>query len=126
MHLTIPADRASRIRLWILIPAAGDLIHATFSTHLIKLLGLLRVHGIWYELRYLPGDSLVTRARNNLASIFLKQSTDDSDHYSLWLDGDMLLEAPSVLQMLSLDLDFCAAPYSKKGIHVDRLRAAVE
>jgi hypothetical protein len=124
VHLTIDAARAARLRVWILIPAAGDLIHATFSTHLIKLLGLLRVHGIWYELRYLPGDSLVTRARNNLASIFYNASTDDNDHYSLWLDCDVLFDPQSVLQMLALDLDFVAAPYSKKGIHVDRLRAA--
>lgn len=126
MHLTISADRAARLRLWILIPAAGDLIHATFSANLMKLLGLLRVHNIWYELRYEPGDSLVTRARNNLASIFYNASSDDNDHYSLWLDVDILFDPAAVLQMLALDLDFAAAPYSKKGIHVDRLRAAVE
>jgi len=125
VQLTIPAARASRLRVWILIPAAGDLIHATFSTHLITLLGLLRIHGIWYRLHYLPGDSLVTRARNNLASIFMRDSTDDSDHYSLWLDCDILFDPQSVLQMLALDLDFVAAPYSKKGFHVDRMAEAV-
>lgn len=124
MRLTIPASRIPLLKLWILIPAAGDLIHATFSTALIKLLGVLRVHGIWYELRFLPGDSLVTRARNNLADTFMSSSTDDDNHYSLWLDCDILFDPESVLQMLALDLDFTAAPYSKKGFHVDRMAEA--
>jgi hypothetical protein len=124
MQLNLPADKAQKIKLWILIPAAGDLIHATFSGHLIRLLGLLRQHGIWYELRYLPGDSLVTRARNNLADIFLTASSDDDQHFALWLDCDILFDPASVLQMLSLDLDFVAAPYSKKGFHVDRMAEA--
>lgn len=126
MRLTIPSHRASRLRVWILVPAAGDLIHATFSTNLITLLGLLRTHGIWYSLHYLPGDSLVTRARNNLADIFYTASSDDNDHLALWLDCDILFDPHAVLQMLALDLDFVAAPYSKKGIHVDRLKAAAE
>lgn len=126
MRLTIDSERAAKIKLWILIPAAGDLIHATFSTHLIMLLGLLRQHGIWYKLHYLPGDSLVTRARNNLASIFMSASSDDNNDFALWLDVDILFDPNSVLQMLALDLDFVAAPYSKKGFHIDRMKAAVE
>lgn len=126
MQLTIPAERASSLRVWILIPAAGDLIHATFSTNLITLLGLLRTHGIWYRLHYLPGDSLVTRARNNLADIFYSASSDDDTDLCLWLDCDILFQPESVLQMLALNLDFVAAPYSKKGLHVDRMKAAVE
>ena len=126
MRLTLDPQRASKLRVWILIPAAGDLIHATFSTHLITLLGLLRTHGVWYKLHYLPGDSLITRARNNLASIFMSASSSDDCDYALWLDVDILFDPASVLQMLSLDLDFLAAPYSKKGFHIDRMRAASE
>lgn len=126
LQLTLTPERAQQLRVWILVPAAGDLIHATFSTHLIKLLGLLRTHGIWYTLNYLPGDSLVTRARNNLADIFMSASTDDDNHFSLWLDCDILFNPEDVLALLALDLDFVAAPYSKKGLHMDRMVEAAK
>src|SRR5277367_2419247 len=125
MQLTIDPERFKKIKLWILIPAAQDLIHATFAAALIKLLGVLRLHGVWYEMRFLPGDSLVTRARNNLADIFMSASKDDNE-FSLWLDCDVLFDPESVIQMLAVDRDFVAAPYSKKGFHVDRMKEAVK
>jgi hypothetical protein len=121
VHLTIPAERASRIKLWILIPCRS--LNA-LAPHHITLLGTLRQHGIWYSLRTLPGDSLITRARNNLADIFLRESTDDDHHFALWLDDDVIFHPESVLQMLALDLDFVAVPYTKKGLHMDRMQAA--
>lgn len=121
MILTIPADRAARIRVWILIPCRA--LNA-LAPHHITLLGVLRQHGIWYSLRTLPGDSLVTRSRNNLADIFLRESTDDDNHFALWLDDDVIFSPESVLQLLALDLDFVAAPYTKKGLHMDRMAAA--
>jgi len=124
MDITIDPAQLSRCRLWILIPAAGDRIHATFAACLIKLLGTLRVHGVWYELRFLPGDSLVTRARNNLADIFLSQSSSPDTDFSLWLDCDILFNPDDVLQLLALDRDFLAAPYTRKGLHWDRIIAA--
>jgi hypothetical protein len=119
MQLT--PERAKQIRLWILVPAAGDLIHATFSQCLNKLFILLNQHHIQTQMLFLPGDSLVTRARNNLAASFLSTSIDPDSDFCLWLDCDILFEPESVLQMLTLDLDFVAAPYSKKGLHQDRI-----
>jgi len=123
VHITIDPERFKKLKVWILVPAAGDKIHATFSACLIKLLGTLRQNGVWYELRYLPGDSLVTRARNNLADIFMTDSTDPDD-YSLWLDCDVLFNPENVIQMLALNMDFLAAPYTRKGLHGDRIAEA--
>lgn len=109
------------IKLWILVPAAGDLIHSTFAQCLNKLFILLNNQKIQTQMLFLPGDSLVTRARNNLAHSFYKASSDDNLDYCLWLDCDILFEPESVLQMLSLNLDFTAAPYSKKSMHLDRI-----
>ena len=124
MHLTLPKERAEKTRVWILIPAAGDQIHATFAVCLIRLLGLLRQHGITGELLFLPGDSLVTRARNNLTAQFLTASSDPDHDYSLWLDCDILFDPAAVLHLLATNLDFVCAPYSKKGIHLDRIAEA--
>lgn len=123
MKLSISPERVSKIRLWILIPTREL---RCLSPHHVTLLGLLRQHGIWYELRTLPGDSLVTRARNNLADIFYQNSSDDCNDFSLWLDDDILFNPESVLQMLALDLDFVSAPYTRKGLHMDRIHAAAK
>jgi hypothetical protein len=61
-----------------------------------------------------------------LADIFLAASSDSEKHYALWLDCDILFSPESVIQMLALDMDFLAAPYSKKGLHMDRIAAAAQ
>ena len=124
MELTIDQKRFSEIKLWILIPAAGDLIHSTFCVCLVNLIKLLRQYEIHADLLFMPGDSLVTRARNNLADMFMAKSSDPDSHFALWLDCDILFEPESVIQMLALDRDFVAAPYSKKGLHKDRMAEA--
>jgi hypothetical protein len=121
MRLTISLARAALIKVWILMPTRAL---NSLAPHHVKLLGTLRAHGIWYSLRTLPGDSLITRARNNLADTFLRESTDDDNHFALWLDDDILFDPAAVLQLLALDLDFVAAPYTKKGLHMDRMHAA--
>jgi hypothetical protein len=121
VRLELSKEQAEKIRLWILVPAAGDLIHATFSQCLNKLFVLLGQHRIQTQMMFLPGDSLVTRARNNLAHLFYKSSTNDETDFCLWLDCDILFEPEAVLQMLALNLDFVTAPYSKKALHQDRI-----
>ena len=123
MRIALSGERAASIKLWILMPTREL---NSLAPHHITLLGLLRQHGIWYSLRTLPGDSLVTRSRNNLADIFLRESTDDNDHFSLWLDDDIVFNPESVLQLLAVDRDFVSAPYTKKGLHLDRLSAAAK
>ncbi len=124
MQLKIDPDRLKTLKLWILVPAANDQIHATFAQCLNNLYPVLAQYKIQTHMVYLPGDSLVTRARNNLADIFLAASSDPENHYALWLDCDILFSPESVIQMLSLDMDFLAAPYSKKGMHMDRISEA--
>lgn len=119
--LTLPKERAEKIRLWVLVPAAGDMIHSTFAQCLNKLFIILGAHKIRTQMLFLPGDSLVTRARNNLAHSFYKASSEEDSDYCLWLDCDILFDPEAVLQMLALDLDFVAAPYSKKSLHLDRI-----
>jgi hypothetical protein len=123
VNLTLSPARAAAIRLWILIPARTN---SCLAPHHITLLGMLRSHSIWYSLRTLPGDSLITRARNNLADIFYRESTDDDNHLALWLDDDIFFNPESILQLLALSdrYDFLSAPYSRKGLHMDRMHAA--
>jgi hypothetical protein len=123
VNLSLSPELVPHIKLWILIPSRSL---NCLAPHHVTLLGTLRTHGIWYTLRTLPGDSLITRSRNNLADIFLHESTDDENHYSLWLDDDITFDPESVLQMISLNKDFVAAPYTKKGLHMDRMKAAAQ
>lgn len=121
MRFEISPERASRIHLWVLVPTRTL---SCYSPHHIDLMNALREHGINSSWRSLPGDSLVTRSRNNLADIFLNESSDDDNHYSLWLDDDVIFSPTAVLEMLACDKDFIAAPYTKKGLHMDRMAAA--
>lgn len=123
MKLSITPERMARLKLWILMPTRSL---NGLAPHHVKLLGTLRQHGLWYFLQTMPFDSLITRARNNLADIFYANSSQDNDHFSLWLDDDIVFDPEAVLQLLACDRDFIAAPYAKKGLHMDRIKAAAK
>ncbi len=58
-------------------------------------------HEIALTLRHLPGESLISRARNNLVSQFLRTSCT----HLMFIDADLAFEAASVGRMLDLDAD---------------------
>ena len=56
-------------------------------------------HEIALTLRHLPGEFLISRARNNLVSQFLRTSST----HLMFIDADLAFEAASVGRMLDLD-----------------------
>jgi hypothetical protein len=114
--------------LWIATPAYGGLSYVAFSTSVTKLLLRCRDLGITVSHHYLPNDSLVTRARNNLADMFMHCGWDSPDDLLLWLDGDIIFDPEDILYMLQLmkspRYDILSAPYTRKGLHWDRIAEA--
>jgi hypothetical protein len=122
-------DYLRTCRLWIATPAYGGQSYVAFSTAVLKLLLRCRELGIVCTHHYLPNDSLITRARNNLTDLFLYCGWDNLDRdLMLWLDGDVIFEPEDIIYMIQLtkspQYDILAAPYTRKGLHWDRIAEA--
>ena len=130
-EISIPLDPSylRTLRLWICTPAFGGLTYVAHQAPLLELSHLLKAHGVSHSVRYLPNDSLITRARNNLTDQFLHwgdRPTNPERDLTLWLDADVIFSPMDILDMLQLTFahDMLAAPYSRKGLHWDRIAAA--
>lgn len=98
-----------------------------FTTSYVRSLwGLQRsclARGISVELLTLPNQSLVDRARNTLASFFLRKT--DCTHM-LFVDDDMGFNVADIMRMLDWhNYDVVAAMYPRKEIDWGRIKDAV-
>ena len=92
-----------------------------FAMSLVKASGLAqRIPGLELSIKLLPGDSLITRARNTLVALFL-----GSPQYThlLFVDTDITFHMDNVLRLLerSEQTPIVAAPYPKKGLMFSHL-----
>lgn len=127
MQIAIDPARLKQCRVFIATPAFGGQAYVAHWMCVLQLLLRLRDLGVTSTVHYLPNDSLVTRARNNLADMFMHYSWgkyDDDKDFMLWLDGDVLFTPEDVVRLLAIDRDMIAAPYSRKGLHMDRMAEA--
>lgn len=93
--------------LFIAIPCYGGMIHAECMTSVVE---LIRSTGLVGELRLLPSDSLVPRARNLLVSQFLASSCDRL----LFIDSDIVFRPDDVVNLLSHGKDCVGGLYPMK------------
>lgn len=92
--------------LFVAIPAYGSMPYE----FLRSLMAFEVEHTMDASIRLLPGDSLVSRARNTLTAEFLKT---DCTHL-LFIDSDLVFDAKQVQRLLDHDLDVVGGCYPKK------------
>lgn len=95
-------------RIYIGAPAYGGTVHVPWMCSIISALQSCQCVG---DVQFFNGDSLVNRARNNLASLFLygKDSTDQNGNkiriqfdWLLFLDTDLIFKAEDVASLYAL------------------------
>lgn len=89
-------------------PAYGGMVYMDFVHSLLS----YQKAGIQFTLATLGNESLITRARNTLLSMF--HHRPDLTHL-LFLDADVSLSAESVQMMLEQQCDVIGAPVALKG-----------
>ena len=91
---------------------AVPVYRAVDASFMVSLLGLLAKPpaGLEFTLRVLPGDSLVTRARNTLTAWFL----DTEAEALLWLDSDLVFSPEMIARLCSHDEPVVAGMYPLK------------
>lgn len=99
------------VSVFVAMPCYSE-IQPAFVTSLMKLQATLLRLGVTHRVEFLPGESLITRARNRMCWAFLEQPAFS---HLLFLDVDLSFQPSAVLRLLGSGHDVCAAPYAKKG-----------
>jgi hypothetical protein len=99
------------VKVCIGTPLYGGLGYATYFISLINTMNLLSKNGIECEPIFILGESLITRARNNIVAKFLNKS--EATHL-MFIDGDISWNPVEVLKLLKHDKDLVGGIYPMK------------
>ena len=102
------------MRPLFITPCYGAMVTSAFTTSLLALNNALWQVGMNALIQLNPGDSLVTRARNNSVVQFL--SAPEFTHL-FWIDADVGFTPEAVFRLLLADRDVVAGAYPIKRIH---------
>ena len=114
-------DALRKRRLFFCAPLYGNVMQYGFHVSVSKLGLMCAKNGIHAGEKYVGCDSLVPRARNRLAHLFL--DTDCTD--LLFVDSDIQFEPEDALSLLQLEEDIVGGIYSRKQVDWGRIKRAV-
>ena len=116
-------EQTKKQSILIATPMYGGMCTGHYTIATINTINNLRERKVEAFLANLMNESLITRARNELVRMFLKNT--DCTHL-MFIDADMYFEDNAVGRLLDADRDIVCALYPKKEISWDRVRQAVE
>jgi len=108
------------IRVQVATPMYGGQCTGVYVQSLLELSGMLTSQNIRLTCAFMFNESLITRARNNLADQFLQ--TDNT--HLLFIDADMKFRAIDILNMILADKDIIVGICPKKEINWNSVREA--
>jgi hypothetical protein len=104
--------------LFIATPCYDGNVNSGYVLSLLALQRLLIQNRIGYDFCF-HSDSLISRARNNIAGRFLSQQ--DYSHL-LFIDADICFDPATVLRYLAYDKEIIAGIYPIKKLNIGELR----
>lgn len=109
-------------RLYIATPMFGGMCYGQYMLSMTELTVESIRREIPFQSQILVNESLITRARNNLAHDFLKSTAT----HLLFIDADIEFNPNHVFSMLEQDLDVLCGVYPTKAIDWGMVRKAME
>ena len=115
LYRSIRADNAKRpVGIMVATPMYGGQCHGDYCIGAVKAIGLLRSLGFIVSYQAMFNESLITRARNNLATTFLADARMD---YLMFIDSDIGFGEQDILRLILADKPIAAAAYPRKRIN---------
>jgi hypothetical protein len=109
-----------KMKIVIATPMYGGNSKSVYVSCLTQLTGLLNQSGHQVNLMSITNESLITRARNTLAHMFIKSDADAL----LFIDGDHGWVSEDIVKMVNSGKDLIGAIYPMKSINWDNVRKA--
>jgi hypothetical protein len=98
------------VRLFVAVPAYDGKIGVETVRSLLNEQGAALLAGIEFQTMFLPGCSLITQARNQLAADFMASGADKL----VFVDSDVSWEPGAIVKLASHDVDFVGGAYRLK------------
>ena len=116
-------QQQGRPTVMIATPMYGGMCTGNYVTGLLNTLTKMRSVGVPVYWAQITNESLITRARNELARLFLEKGFD----YLMFIDADIAYDGNAVAQLMAADRDICVGIYPKKEVDWKQVaRAAKE
>jgi len=109
--------------IFIGTPAYSGNFSVNYVNSLVSLIDTCKNLGIPYTTSFLYNESLITRARNKLASIFM-QNPALTDCF--WIDSDIGFNPQDIISLLFHPEEIIAVPCARKNLRLDRVFMAGE
>lgn len=110
------------ISVMIATPMYGGMCSSLHVSSLLQTCQYLRDAGVEVHWSQLSNESLITRARNELARVFLEREFD----YLMFIDADISFPADAILHLIRADRDVSCGIYPKKEVNWESVGRAAK
>lgn len=107
-----------KLKVAIGMPIYASMCNANSMISLFNTMGILKQYGVESYPIFIMGESLITRARNNIVAKFLNDP--DSTHL-IFIDSDIVWNPVEVLKLLKHDKDIVGGVYPLKTYKWEKL-----
>tara|TARA_X000000950_G_C13701130_1_gene572180 strand:+ start:18 stop:866 length:849 start_codon:yes stop_codon:yes gene_type:complete len=108
----------NKVKLCILTPCYGSVCFVNYVFCLLKTKELLEKYEIGLKIEFCKGDSLVSRARNNLIA---KAMSDSTVTHILFIDNDITWDPANVIKLIIADKPLVGGVYPLKNYNWEKL-----
>ncbi len=108
------------IKLFIAMPMFGGMLSEPTFRSVLALQRWCDSNGIEIGIKTATNESLVSRARNTLVSMFLDDISFNATHL-LFIDSDIGFRPLNVERLIRYDQEVCCGVYPRKVIHWDQV-----
>jgi hypothetical protein len=113
------------IRLYLGMPMYGGMLGENTLHGVLGLQSWTQQEGVGMKLQTMGNESLITRARNTIVSMFL----DDQDYvgtHLLFIDADIGFQPQNIERLIRADKDIVCGIYPRKCIHWNQVIDAIK
>ena len=115
-------DSNKRPSIMIATPMYGGMCTGHYVAGLLSTINKLKSVGVPVYWAQMMNESLITRARNELARLFLEKGFD----YLMFIDADISFDGQSVATLMAADRDITCGIYPKKEVDWKQIKKAVK
>lgn len=112
MNTAIQQEGARKPTLMIATPMYGGMCTGAYMTSMLGTMQKMRELGVQTYFVHMTNESLITRARNELARIFLEKEMD----YLMFIDADIHFPVSGIPALMAVDKDIVCGVYPKKEV----------
>jgi hypothetical protein len=111
-----------RTRLFIATPMYGGMCAGSYAQSIVQSIATFSANNIETSFSFMFNESLITRARNALVNIFMKNDFD----YLMFIDADIRFNPEHIVHMIHADKDIICGIYPKKEINWGTVKMAMD